>query len=338
MSKVQTKSGFLSLSIWLSTSILLIGCGNKPVPMESKSLHRFVEAPVLSADLSKDTKVIALLTSDQQVSVWDTVGRKQLHSWGPRELNYEINHVSLSGNKRRLAVAGHWSVTMLSTADGSVITSWDVMGFQASATVSVLHVDDTGNRVLVGMSDGAVLSVDLNSGTALKLDHHKLKITRLAYVGEKGFAVSGSTDKNLAYWGVTDGKISFQHNFRTRVTALAIDNESNKLFVSDALDNHWILDKSSGEKLSELSYFENFRFFRRGFFVEKGQYLFTTSPKNVITLWDVANGEEIVSWTIKRYTANATVMDLSKNAAGNLVTLSSDGALQVWEYRKYLQN
>ncbi|GHB61532.1 hypothetical protein GCM10008107_07990 [Psychrosphaera saromensis] len=333
---MQSKLGLSSLGIWLLAITLMVGCGNEPEPMKSKSLHRFVEAPVISGVLSKDTKLIALLTSDQQISVWDTVSQKKIHSWSPRVFNGEINHVALSGNNRRLAVAGHWSVNMLNLVDGSVITSWDVVGFQASATVSQLHVDHTGHKVLVGMSDGAVLSVDLNSGYTLKLDHHKLQITRLAYDGDNGFAISGSTDKNFAYWGVTDGDISYQHNFRSRVTALAVDNESNKLFVSDALTDHLILDKSSGEKLSNLSFFERFRFFRHGFFVEKGKYLFTTSPKNVITLWDTANGDEIISWTIKRYTAEATVMDLSKNAAGDLVTLSSDGALQVWDYRKYL--
>lgn len=324
----------LGIGMWIIS--LLMGCGNEPEMLKSSFMHRFVETPVVSADLAQDASLLALLTADQQVSVWNTVAQQQVHAWDRERFNGEITRLALSGDKQRLAVAGHWSVSLLSTVDGSVITSWDVLGFQASATVSRLFVDHTGHKVLVGMTDGAVLSVDLRTGNALKLDHHTLQVTRLAYAGDSPFALSGSTDKNLAYWEIASGDIAYQHTFRSRITALAVDDASDKLFVSDALTDHWILDKHSGDKLSALSYFERFRFFRHGLFVENGQYLITTSPKNVITLWDAASGDEITSWTIKRYTANATVMDLTTNAAGNLVTLSSDGVVQEWDYQQYL--
>lgn len=74
---MQSKLGLSSLGIWLLAITLMVGCGNEPEPMKSKSLHRFVEAPVISGVLSKDTKLIALLTSDQQISVWDTVSQKR---------------------------------------------------------------------------------------------------------------------------------------------------------------------------------------------------------------------------------------------------------------------
>ena len=251
--------------------------------------------------MSEDTQLAAILTSDQEVIVWETAKKKRLQSWDSSVFDNEIDHLALSGDKQILVVGGLWTVYVLNISDGSVLYTWDVLGFQASATISALHVDKTGYRILVGMTDGAVLSGDLNSGDALKLDHHELMITKLAFDDESEYAISGSTDKNLAYWRTQNGEISYQHNFRSRVTALVLDDKSNKMFVSDALQTHWILDKRNGNKLTELDFFENFQFFRHGLFVKQGQYLFTSSPKDVVTLWNSESGDEIVSWKIKRH-------------------------------------
>ena len=85
--------------------------------------------------------------------------------------------------------------------------------------------------------------------------------------------------------------------------------------------------------MSELQFMERFRFFRKGLFLENGDYLMTTSPKSVVTLWHAISGEEIASWEIKRYSSEATTHAITLNEDGDVVTLSSDGVLQSWDYR-----
>lgn len=315
---------------------LLIGCSEPAVTINAKSLQRFTQGTVVGAALSKDTEMVALLTDDNKAAVWLNGNTKPLQTWDSSDMGDNVAHISLSGDKKRLCVAGHWTVTMLDVVDGSVITSWDVQGFQASATVSALHIDQTGFKVLVGMSDGAVLSVDMTSQKALKLDHHKNQITRLLYADDNRYALSGSTDKNFSYWRTDTGEVSFQHTFRSRVTTLALHTQSNQMFVSDALTSHWILDSRNGNKQAELSFFERFRYFRQGYFAQNGKVLVTSSPKDVITLWNARTGEELMGWKIKRFTADATVLSMAENTAGELVTLSSDGAVQVWDYQSVL--
>jgi WD40 repeat protein len=320
----------------LLLTCMVVGCSEPDITIEAKSSHRFTEGTVVAAALSKDTEMVAILTDDNQASVWLTGNTKLLQTWNSSHMGDEVLHIALSGDKKRLCVAGYWSVTMLDVVEGRVITSWDVQGFADSATVSALHIDQTGENVLVGMSDGAVLSVDMNSQKALKLDHHENKITRLLYANDNRYALSGSTDKNFAYWRTDTGEIGYQHIFRSRVTALALDTQSNQLFVSDALYSHWILDSRTGNKLAKLIFFERFRYFRRGYFTQNGNVLVTSSPKSNVTLWNARTGEELIAWQIKRFTANATVLAMAQNTADELVTLSSDGVIQVWDYRQFL--
>ena len=52
-----------------------------------------------------------------------------------------------------------------------------------------------------------------------------------------------------------------------------------------------------------------------------------------MTLWNANSGEEIASWEIKRYSSEATTHAMKLNEDGDVVTLSSDGVLQSWDYR-----
>lgn len=328
---------FLEL-LGLCTLVFLFGCSNdnEQQLMVAKSSYRFSEGVVLAADLSKDAAVSAILTADQQVKVWHNHSHKLLAQWKKPQLEEEVFHLALSGDRRFLAAGGHWTVTLLNVEEASVVTSWDVQGFAHSATVSALYVDETGERVLVGMSDGAVLSVNLKSGNALKLDHHKGRVTRLGYDSSGQYAFSGAIDKKLARWHTSTGKVAWQHDFRSRVTTLSFDRASATLFVSDGLTSHWIVDSVDGEKVGELNYFERFRYFRQALFVEQGRYLFTASPKQTMTLWDSVSGDEIKSWNIAAHSINTTVLAMATNETSALVTLSADAVLQVWDYRPFL--
>jgi WD40 repeat protein len=320
---------------------LCSGCSNeKEQLMVAKSSYRFNEGTVLAVDLSKNGTISAILTADQQISVWHNRTHHLIAQWNKQQLEEEVFHLALSGDRRLLAVGGHWTVTLLNIEDSTVVTSWDVQGFTHSATVSALDVDESANRVLVGMSDGAVLSVNLKSGNALKLDNHTARVTRLGYDASGQYAFSGAIDKKLARWHTGTGELVWQHEFRSRVTTLAFDPAAAKLFVSDALTSHWIVDSASGEKITELNYFERFRYFRQAMFVQQSNYLITSSPKQTMTLWDSASGDELKSWNIAAYTANTTVLAMAKpdNKTSELLTLSADAVLQVWDYQLFINS
>ncbi|MCW8091396.1 WD40 repeat domain-containing protein [Alteromonas sp. ASW11-130] len=314
---------------------LLAGC-DKNVTVESTLLHRFAKQPLKSATMTDDASLLALLTKNQVVSVWDSINQKLKYEWDRTQLGDEdMQHVELSENKQWLAIAGYWNITLVNLEHGQVIGSWYVQGNQPSATISSLMFYPDGHKALVGMTDGVVLSVDFQSGLATRHTHHDKQITRLAYLPHTSTIMSGARDKKFISFR-EDGEIIYQREFKSRVTSLINDKQSNKLFISDALKSHLIMDSESGETLTELKFFENFRFFRRGIFYQRGRYLITSSPKSVLTLWDAQTGDEVASWEITRFTSEATTVSLSLNENNELITLSSDGAYQVWDIESLL--
>lgn len=316
------------------TTCTLISC-NKAPNIQAVDSYRITEQAVIDADMSDDAEMVAILSQDQNVSVWHNNQKNKLFEWSSEELGEEeLLLLSLSADKKWLAVASYWNVTLLNLTNGEVIGSWYFQDNQANATVSTLNIGPNGRKAVAGLTNGAILKVDFKSGYATKYQHHDKRVSRLVMADDSLHAISGALDKKFVYWRLDNNEILFQKQFRSRITASIYDNESKKLFVSDALQSHLIIDMSNGEQLTALNFFENFRFFRQGHFLQRGRYLVTTSPKSEVTLWNAHTGDEVATWNIKRFTSEATTLDLAVNLNGELVTLSSDGVIQTWDYKQ----
>ena len=215
---------------------------------------------------------------------------------------------------------------------GDAVGSWHFSGIDPGATASSTSLSHHGDSALVGMTDGTVLLLNFDNGTALQYQHNTMKVLHVGYFSDD-YAFSGGIDKRWFLWDLDKNDVLLERQYRSRVTASVLDNRAQRAFISDALNSHEIIDLATHEVMSELQFMERFRFFRKGLFLENGDYLMTTSPKSVVTLWHAISGEEIASWEIKRYSSEATTHAITLNEDGDVVTLSSDGVLQSWDYR-----
>ncbi|GFD88244.1 hypothetical protein KUL152_04700 [Tenacibaculum sp. KUL152] len=316
-------------------SLLLVmqqGC-KEDAPVLPVNETRLTKIPVKQAALSSDASLAAFIHNDHSVSLWDTNSKQQRYIWREDELSQEaLAIITLSNNKKWLAVTGYWSTTLINLHTGKVLGSWQFHGKDSGATASSMQFSPEGDSALVGMTDGTVLELDFAQGTALQFSHNTMKVLHVGYASES-YAFAGGIDKQWFLWDLTQNDVMHQRHYRSRITASVIDSQSKRAFISDALNSHEIIDLAHNEVIAELSFFERFRFFRKGLFLENGEYLVTTSPKSVVTLWNANTGEEQASWEITRYSSEATTHALTINNDGDLVTLSSDGVLQSWDYR-----
>ncbi|WP_394221798.1 WD40 repeat domain-containing protein [Alteromonas gracilis] len=300
------------------------------------SERRLTDTPLRQALLSEDSTLAVFIHHDSSVSVWDIDNNQQRFSWKNEGLSEEeLGHLSLSQNNKWLAVAGYWSTTLIDLHSGNIIGQWEFNGKIEGATTASLQLSNNGDHALVGMTDGTVLHLNFKKNYAIQYHHHEMSVNHVGYTND-GMAFSGSIDKSWFHWDLTENAVLQQREFRSRVTATAYDAISQRVFVSDALKSHEIIDLTTNTSVAELKFFENFRFFRKGHFLENGKLLVTSSPKAAITLWNAETGEELASGKIKRLTSEATTHAITTNNDDHLVTLSSDGVLQEWDYRSLL--
>jgi WD40 repeat protein len=243
-----------------------------------------------------------------------------------------LHLITFSKDKAWLALTGYWSTTLINLRSGDVVGSWHFSGIDPGATASSTSLSHHGDSALVGMTDGTVLLLNFDNSTALQYQHNTMKVLHVGYFSDD-YAFSGGIDKRWFLWDLDKNDVLLERQYRSRVTASVLDNRAQRAFISDALNSHEIIDLATHEVISELQFMERFRFFRKGLFLENGDYLMTTSPKSVVTLWHANSGEEIASWEIKRYSSEATTHAITLNKDGDVVTLSSDGVLQSWDYR-----
>ena len=294
---------------------------------------RFTQEPVRKAALSEDARLAAFIFDDSSVSVWDVDEKRERYKWHSDVLDEESLHlITFSKDKAWLALTGYWSTTLINLQSGDVVGSWHFSSKDPGATASSTSLSHHGDSALVGMTDGTVLLLNFDNSTALQYQHNTMKVLHVGYFSDD-YAFSGGIDKRWFLWDLDKNDVLLERQYRSRVTASVLDNRAQRAFISDALNSHEIIDLATHEVVSELQFMERFRFFRKGLFLENGDYLMTTSPKSVVTLWHANSGEEIASWEIKRYSSEATTHAITLNKDGDVVTLSSDGVLQSWDYR-----
>jgi WD40 repeat protein len=316
---------------------LLSGCSKEQTITPVNEI-RLTQLPIKKATLSQDATLAAFVHNDNSVSVWDINDTLQRFNWRHDEISEEeLSIIAISKNKKWLAVTGYWSTTLIDLHSGTVFGNWQFQGKDSGATASSMQLSSQGDKALVGMTDGTVLELDFTQGRALQFSHNTMKVLHVGYASDN-VAFAGGTDKHWFVWDLKQNDIVYKRSYRSRVTASVIDSRSQRAFVSDALNSHEIVDLSDNEIVCELAFMERFRFFRKGLFLENGNYLVTTSPKSVVSLWDANTGEEQASWEITRYSSEATTHALTTNNDGLLVTLSSDGVLQSWDYRALVTN
>jgi len=325
----------LCLFFLVALTLTLAGCA-KEIQVLPVDEFRFTQQQVRKAALSEDAHLAAFIFEDASVSVWDINEKQERYKWHAEALDEASLHlISFSKNKAWMALTGHWSTTLINLRSGEVVGSWHFSGLDPGATASSVALSSIGDSALVGMTDGTVLRLDFDNGTALQYQHNTMKVLHVGYVSGN-YAFSGGIDKHWFFWDLDKNEVLLERLYRSRVTASVLDDRAQRVFISDALNTHEILDLTSYEVVSNLQFMERFRFFRKGLFLENGDYLITTSPKSVVTLWNANSGEELASWEIKRYSSEATTHAITLNNDGDVVTLSSDGVLQSWDYRSLI--
>jgi WD40 repeat protein len=308
---------------------LIIGC-EKPVKLIASDHHQFTQNAVIDADISDDGKYSLLLEVSNRVSLWDNTTYSLINVWEASEFVQQQYKAVLSIDNQWISVSGKNFITLLSVKGTYGKLSWKVNGFSGDAQISHVILNSNGNKVVIGLTEGSVIIADINNEIRSQFNLHEGPVTQLKFSDNEQQLVSASLDGQVNKWNILTGETTWQVKQPFRITSLAFDDLSQRLFISDALNNQRFFSLNKKIALSSLNYFERNRYFREAMFLDGSSKLLTSSSKYQISLWDVVSGNELSQGEIRSRNFGSTVLDFSLNENNDILTLSSDGILELW--------
>jgi WD40 repeat protein len=328
----------LGLFTGLLLLLLLSGCDKAQPSQTSLSQHRLVEGRLVDGALSNDGLLAITLSFNGDLHVWDLVSKQAFVTWRKADFNDDIYQLALSGDSQYLLAAGKRQLFLLDVTTGERLLKWQAEAFNPDANISSIHLNDSASQILVGMSDGSISTVDRSNNSMSLFKQHSAEVSEVAFLSSSDQVLSTGHDGELLIWARVTGKVHRRFVLPHRIMSVAIDRANRRLFAADALDNHFIIEPESTSFTSmdvigssvNLQYIERYRYFRKALFVKHGNMLITATSKQDMIGWNSQSGAELVHWRLQAYSASTSVIAMAVNSEGRLVTLSSDGAIELW--------
>lgn len=319
--------------------VLLAGCEQASNELASVQTKRLTQETLIDGVLSSQASMAVTLNRKSDVIVWNTESSQPIYHWSSDDFSVPIFKLALSGNQQQLAVAGKQQLILFNLKDGTRVLQWQAKSFNPDASISSLYLNHDAGYMLVGMSDGAILTINRQSNQLSQFKQHDANVSHVELYSADEQVFSTSHDGSALIWSTNTGDIIKRYEFPQRMNSAALDTKAQRIFLADALDNHKTLDLITHASFPTLEFWGRYRYFRKALFIRQGTELITATSKNKVFQWDVATGKQLSQWQLKAYTAGTTVLSMVETTADThhpqtnsrtLTTLSSDGAIEVW--------
>ena len=313
----------------LSLTLVLLGCSQPQSIVKSEYQYQYTQNKVVDGKLSKNGHYTALLDINN-LTLWNNQNRSVVSTWATP---FNAYHTAISNDNKRLVIAGKFQIAIFEAGNDQPTRQWDAQSFLDHATVTLIQLHDSGNIVLVGMSDGGILFFDLRKGLHSKFAMHTGPVSQLIYQSSAAIW-SASTDGSIALWQPSDGKLLQEHQLPHRVMALAVSDKL--MFAADNLYTQKIWTQSDNKVLAELDIARGWLFLKNALFVDNNSKLLTASTKQHIWLWDSQTGKMLSHWQLKIFSLGSHLLDWGINEQGHLQTINSDGILELWPKTRFV--
>ncbi|MCW8329672.1 hypothetical protein MD588_12720 [Photobacterium sp. SDRW27] len=319
--KIQLFSIILAL-------ITLTGCF-----FSGSEANRWNVAPegTTSFSLSRDGRFAIYHSAQQGIVLWDLRQNKKLADFGSQDPHHNTVLTSKISDNNRYAI----------TATAQNFAIWDLAWGQSDGLWSIsdgiirdVDIANNGQKVLLGLSNGKALYIDLGTGRRLEFLAHQEKVNSVALSANGNFALSGGNDYSAYFWDTRSGQIIYQFEHTSRISRVALQRDGKLALTADGGNDAYIWDLSSGEKQAELAVRLRQQNLSSARFSDNGQQLATGTPSRRVELWDTATGSNLGRWEAapKQDTRPpaAVVYDVAITPDGQVVSGTSAGIAQAW--------
>ena len=282
--------------------------------------------------LSRDARFALLYSKERQLLLWDLKQNKELTELGKQDpAGNTVSHIRISDNSRYAITA-----TQLNFA------VWDLSWSQAAGLWSIsdglirdVDITSNGEQVLLGLSNGKAIYVNLVSGRRLEFLAHREKVNTVAISANGRFALTGGNDYNAYFWDTQSGQALYIFEHDARINRVALHRDGKLAFTSDGAKGSYIWDLKTGKKVTELKSFSRQLIFSTARFSDDGKYLVTGSPAGRVILWDTTSGKNLDGWDVEPLKdtrpPRAVVYDAAFDHQNRVVSATSAGIAQAWK-------
>ncbi|WP_038176106.1 MULTISPECIES: WD40 repeat domain-containing protein [Vibrio] len=281
--------------------------------------------------LSRDARFALLYSKEHQLVLWDLYESQQLAKLGSQDpQSSTVSRIRISDN-------GRFAVT----ATQVNFAVWDLAWTQAQGLWSIsdglirdIDIASNGEQVLLGLSNGKAIYVNLVTGRRLEFLAHNEKVNTVALSPNGRFALSGGNDHKAYLWDTQTGQVLKTFEHEQRVNRVALHRDGNYAFTSDGGNQSIIWDLSSGKQLAKLRSFSRQLIFSTARFSDDGRYLVTGTPSSRIMVWDSHSGKRVDGFEAEPLKdtrpPRAVVYDAAFDTQNRVISGTSAGIAQAW--------
>lgn len=308
--------------------LLLNGCF-----FSGSEAQRWSLAPegATSFSLSRDGRFALFHSARQGIVLWDLRKNKKLADFGSQDsLNNTVIASKISDNNRYAITATAQNFAVWDLAWGLSDGLWSI----SDGAIRDVDIANNGQHVILGLSNGKAIYIDLGTGRRLEFLAHREKVNSVAISANGQYALSGGNDHFAYLWDTRSGQIIYGFEHTSRISRVALQRQGKLALTADGTNDVFIWDLTSGEKQAELAIRLRQQNLSSARFSEDGKRLVTGTPSRRVELWDSATGKNLGRWEAAALQdarpPSAVVYDVAITPSGQVISGTSAGIAQAW--------
>lgn len=319
----------LALSLIILSCVLISGCEESPKPVAT---WQHAAVGMLDASLSDDGRYALVSSVNHQAGYWDLQANELLFQWRHNDNPEDgIIATDISPDGTRAITADNRTFVIWNTSNGQAYGYWE-----APAQIAAVAISDKGRFVLLGLRNGKVIHISMETGRRLEFTAHRVEPIASVDLSPNGlWAFSGASDGRAILWNTQTAQPRFIFEHDTRVTLVRLQRQGQLAFTAGTRGNAILWDLSNGTEITRLQLKPREYVTTAVAFSADGSKLVTGAPDRDIVLWSTRNGAKLAAWQAKTREVSrpvgAIVWAVAFDKDGqHIVTEASSGYGQKW--------
>ncbi|CAM2994004.1 PQQ-binding-like beta-propeller repeat protein [Vibrio mytili] len=282
--------------------------------------------------LSRDGRFGLLYSQQHHLMLWDLEQNEPLAQLGELDADKNtVSHIRFSDNGRYAVTASQMNFAVWDLGWSQSKGLWSI----SDALIRDIDITNNGEQVLLGLSNGKAIYVNLVTGRRLEFLAHREKVNSVAISPNGRFALTGGNDYKAYLWDTESGQILRTFEHEQRVVRVALQRDGKLAMSSDGGNQAIIWNLETGEQLSQLRSWSRQLIFSTARFSDDGHQLVTGTPSGRVSVWETKTGKRVARFEVepKKDTRppRAVVYDAAFDSKQRVITATSAGIAQAWQ-------